>query len=263
MLIHWNFDPVMLALGPLKIRWYGLLFVGAFLAGQYILGRIFKAEGVETKHIDNLLLYALLGCVVGARLAHCLFYDPHYYLTHPLEILRIWKGGLASHGGAAGLLLGLWWGSRSAKPPLPFLWLVDRVAIPAALGAVFVRVANFLNSEIVGIPTSGTWGVVFEAVDKRPRHPAQLYEAVAYLCIFLILLAIYRRHNERPPHGLLFGWFLVLVFAARIAVEFFKTPQAAYVAGQGFRVGQYLSLPFVILGIVMVLWAKGRLSHEN
>ena len=258
MLIHWNFDPVMISIGPLAIRWYGLLFVGAFLTGQTIIGRLFKAEGVDPKIAENLLLYALLGCVIGARLAHCFFYDPHYYLTHPLEILRIWKGGLASHGGAVGLLLGLWLGNRSLKPPLPFLWLVDRITIPAALGAVFVRGANFLNSEIIGMPTSGNWGVVFEAVDKQPRHPAQLYEAAAYLCIWLILTALYRRQREKTPYGLLAGWFLILVFTARIVVEFFKAPQAAYATEQIFRVGQYLSLPFVIVGIVMVLWTRKR-----
>lgn len=258
MLIHWAFDPILFSAGPLTIRWYGLLFVGAFLIGQWMLGRIFAAEGVPRENAERLMIHALLGAVVGARLVHCLFYEPGYYLSHPLAILRIWEGGLASHGGALGMLLALWFAARTAQPRLPFLWLIDRVSMPAALGAVFVRVANFLNSEIVGIPTSGRWGVVFESIDALPRHPAQLYEAIAYALIFAVLLAIYRRSGKRTPEGLLFGVLMALVFSARIVVEFFKTPQAAYEAGQLFTVGQYLSLPFVMLGVVMMVMAIKR-----
>lgn len=258
MLIHWAFDPILFSAGPLTIRWYGLLFVGAFLIGQWMLGRIFAAEGVPRENAERLMIHALLGAVVGARLVHCLFYEPDYYLSHPLAILRIWEGGLASHGGALGMLLALWFAARTAQPRLPFLWLIDRVSMPAALGAVFVRVANFLNSEIVGIPTSGRWGVVFESIDALPRHPAQLYEAITYALIFAVLLAIYRRSGKRTPEGLLFGVLMALVFSARIVVEFFKTPQAAYEAGQLFTVGQYLSLPFVMLGVVMMVRAIKR-----
>jgi phosphatidylglycerol:prolipoprotein diacylglycerol transferase len=161
------------------------------------------------------------------------------------------------------MLLSLWLGARILKPRMPFLWLIDRVSIPAALGAVFVRVANFLNSEIVGIPTSGGWGVVFETVDKLPRHPVQLYEAVAYLTIFLILVVIYWRLGRRTPRGLLFGVFLVLVFSARFALEFYKVSQAAYQSGQLLSVGQYLSLPFVVLGAVMVLRSTGYLTRRS
>ena len=262
MLFHWNFNPIFLAIGPLSIRWYGILFVGAFFTGQMILARIFKAEDLPRINADRLLMYALIGTITGARLVHCLFYDPQYYLSNPMAILRIWEGGLASHGGAMGMLFGLWLGGRTARPPLPFLWLVDRVAIPAAFGAVFVRIANFLNSEIVGTPTSGHWGVVFESVDALPRHPVQLYEAAAYLIISVILLLVYRRLGSRTPPGLLFGWFLLLVFSARIAAEFFKVPQASYESGNVFSVGQYLSLPFVFLGIALVLWSKSASNYS-
>lgn len=255
MLIHWNFDPVLLQLGPLAVRWYGLLFVGAFFTGEAILSRLFAAEGVDKARAQGLLVYALAGCIVGARLAHCLFYDPQHYLAHPLEILKLWEGGLASHGGAVGLLAGLWLGRRVGGAPLPFLWLVDRVAIASAFGAVFVRLANFLNSEIVGRPTDGSWGVVFEAVDALPRHPVQLYEAAALLLTGLVLAAAYRRWRAQTPPGLLFGGFLTLVFASRIAAEFFKVPQAAYEAGQRFSVGQYLSLPPLLIGLALLAWA--------
>jgi phosphatidylglycerol:prolipoprotein diacylglycerol transferase len=267
MIIYWKFDSILLSIGPLEVRWYGMLFIGAFITGKTILSRLFKAEGVPQEHAERLLLYALLGTIAGARLAHCIFYDPQYYISNPLAILRIWEGGLASHGGAVGMLFGLWFGTRTTHPKLSFLWLVDRASIPAALGAVFVRVANFLNSEIVGFPTSGGWGVVFETIDQLPRHPVQLYEAVAYLFIFFILLTIYRR-LVHIPHGLLFGVFLSLVFlslvfSARIFVEFFKVPQAVYESGQFFCVGQYLSLPFVVLGAGMVLWSTGYLTSHS
>ena len=255
MILHWHFDPVLFSLGPLTVRWYGLLFVGGFYLGLMMLQRIFRSEGRDPAQAERLFMYALLGTVIGARLAHCLFYEPEYYLAHPLAILRIWEGGLASHGGVAGLLIGLWLGARGLVPRPGFLWLIDRVAIPGAFVAVCIRIANFLNSEIVGLPTSGHWGVVFEAIDALPRHPAQLYEAAAYLLVFGVLAWLYRRHGARTPHGLLSGVLLAAIFAARIAVEFVKTPQAAYENGQTFTVGQWLSVPFVLIGIGMAVRA--------
>jgi prolipoprotein diacylglyceryl transferase len=258
MLIHWQADPVLLQLGPLALRWYGLLFVGAFLVGQWMLARLFRAEGVPAAQAERLLLWALLGTVLGARLVHVLFYDPAYYAAHPLAVLRIWEGGLASHGGAIGLVLALWWGAHTAVPRLPVLWLVDRATIPSAFGAVLVRTANFVNSEIVGKPTAGGWGVVFDAIDPVPRHPVQLYEALGYLLTFGVLLALYRRRGAATPHGWLFGWFLVLVFGVRLVAEHFKVPQAAYEAGQLLSVGQWLSLPFVGAGLALLWWSARR-----
>jgi prolipoprotein diacylglyceryl transferase len=258
MIVHWDFNPVLFSLGSLQPRWYGLLFVGGFIVGQWILGRMFAAEGVPKEKAEKLLLVVLVSAIVGARVVHCVFYDPHYYFTHPADILKVWEGGLASHGGALGMMLALWIAHR--RMALPFLWLVDRVAVTTALGAVFIRVANFLNSEIVGKPTSGSWGVVFERIDPLPRHPVQLYEAGAYLIVFCILLAMYSREGMRRAPGLLFGWFMVLVFAARFVLEFFKAPQAEYEAGQLISVGQYLSIPFVVLGVVMI-W-RARYSHS-
>lgn len=258
MLIHWSFDPILFALGPVALRWYGILFVGAFFLGRIILARMLEREGEPADTTDRLMFFGLIGAIVGARLAHCAFYDPAYYLAHPLEIPMIWRGGLASHGGVAGLLVGLWYVARSERPRRPFLWLLDRVAIPGALGGMFIRIANFLNSEIVGVPTAGGWGVVFEAVDAVPRHPAQLYEAAAYALTAVVLLFVYRRRRAATPHGLLAGSLLAMIFAARIAIEPFKTAQAAYEAGQAFSVGQYLSLPFVLAGIALIAFALKR-----
>lgn len=255
MLIHWSIDPVIVSFGPFALRWYGLLFAAPFLAGLHFFRRVFREEGIPETHLDRLLLYAVLGTVVGARLAHCVFYDPQYYLANPLKILAIWEGGLASHGGIAGLLCGFWLAGRSFSPPVAFLWLLDRLALPGALGAVCIRLGNFMNSEIVGKPTSGGWGVVFDLVDQVPRHPAQLYEAAGYLATLWVLVRLYARHGRRPPHGLLAGWLLTLVFLVRIAAEFAKAPQAAYEAGQAFSVGQWLSVPFLALGIGLIAHA--------
>jgi prolipoprotein diacylglyceryl transferase len=253
-ILYWHFDPILLSIGPLSIRWYGLLFAIAFLFGYWFMTRVCKAENQTRLDLDNLLYYLMGGIILGARLAHCLIYDPAYYLSHPLDILKIWEGGLASHGGAVGGLLGLWLYSRHHALP-SLLWLIDRITLPAMFGGALVRCANFLNSEIVGNPTDGTWGVVFESVDALPRHPVQLYEATAYLVIFLILLTVYRRYREATPHGLLTGIFFASVFFTRFVLEYFKTPQAAYESGFSVSVGQWLSVPFLLGGVALAAYA--------
>ncbi|GHA84020.1 prolipoprotein diacylglyceryl transferase [Cognatilysobacter bugurensis] len=154
MVIHWAVDPVLLRLGPWSVSWYGILFVGAFLLGQAVLSRIFRGQGIAAGHAERLLLHSLVGAIVGARLAHVLFYDPAFYLANPVDILKTWEGGLASHGGVAGLVIGLAFAGRRARPSISLLWVADCVAIPAAIGAAMIRIANFINSEIVGVPTS-------------------------------------------------------------------------------------------------------------
>ncbi len=262
--IHWGFDPVIFALGALQIRWYGVLWASAFLLGQQFVSWMYRNEKQRSSDSDRLLVYLLIGTVVGARLGHCLIYDPVYYLNNPLAILKTWEGGMASHGGAAGLLLALWLYSR--RFPVPsFLWLLDRIAIPAAFGGALIRFANFLGSDIVGRPTSGTWGVVFDAVDSLPRHPVQLYESAAYLAVFALLLALYSRKHTHAAHGLFSGLFLFLVFLARVILEFFKEPQAAYEAGLTITVGQWLSLPFLLAGsfLVAVAMRKSRRQPKH
>ncbi|MGN6529469.1 MAG: prolipoprotein diacylglyceryl transferase [Burkholderiaceae bacterium] len=256
MLLHWNFDPIALRLGPVAIHWYGICWGLAFFGAEFGVRRMLARLGRRDVDVSGLIICALFGTVIGARLAHCLFYDPAFYLAHPLKILAIWEGGMASHGGALGLIAALAWGAPRYAPGLPLLTLLDVAAPSAALGGAIIRCANFLNSEIVGNPTGGDWGVVFERVDALPRHPVQLYEAGAYLAVLAVLLAVDRGGRALRRRGELTGLFMALVFAARIVIETWKTPQAAYEAGQAFTVGQWLSVPFVVLGLVLVLRAR-------
>jgi phosphatidylglycerol:prolipoprotein diacylglycerol transferase len=258
MIVHWSFDPVAFALGPLAIRWYGLCWAAAFFGSEFGVRRLLRAVGRADIDVSALIICALAGTVVGARLAHCLFYDPAFYLAHPLRILAVWEGGMASHGGAVGLVLGLAWGVRRHAPGLALLTLLDVATISSALGAALIRGANFLNSEIVGLPTDGRWGVVFDRVDALPRHPVQLYEAGSYLLIAALLWRVQRRWHALRRPGLLTGWFMTLVFLVRIVLEAWKTPQAAYESGFAISVGQWLSVPFVVLGLALVVRAVLR-----
>lgn len=251
MMFYWNADPIFLQLGPIAIHWYGVLFAAGFLIGYYLMQRMYRKENRPTNQLDELLTYIFIGTVVGARLAHTLIYEPDYYLAHPIEILEVWQGGLASHGGGLGVLLAIWYFIRK-HPENTYLWVADRLVIPTALTGCFIRLGNFMNSEILGNPTDGTWGVVFQRVDSIPRHPAQLYESICYLFTFLILLACYHKGKGKQS-GFLFGLFMILIFVARFAVEFFKTPQADYEAGFEISVGQWLSVPFILLGIIMLV----------
>ena len=249
--MYWDIDPVLFELGPLSIKWYGLLFATAFLLGTVIMTQIYRIEGKPEGDIGTLTMYMMVATVVGARLGHCLFYDPGYYLSHPLEILQVWKGGLASHGGAIGITIGLLLYAKKHATQ-PFLWLMDRIVIPAALGGSLIRVGNFFNSEIVGNPSDLPWAVTFARLDLIPRHPAQLYEATAYVVIFIVLGWVYKNSIYKPPPGKLTGLYLVLVFSVRILVELVKTQQEAFNVPLGLSVGQLLSFPAVIIGLVLL-----------
>jgi prolipoprotein diacylglyceryl transferase len=252
-MFFWNSDPIAVSIGPLSIHWYGMFFAAAFIVGMWIMGPMFAREGRSTDDLDSLLGFVVVGALVGARLGHCLVYDPGYYLADPLLILKIWEGGLASHGGVIGILVAV--GVYARRRGMQFWWLLDRIAVPAALGGAFIRIGNFMNSEIVGMPTIVPWAVIFERVDDLPRHPVQLYEATAYLLIFAVLLLAYQSPGLRRRQGLLAGTFLVLVFAARFVLEFCKTPQAAYEYGQFLTVGQWLSVPCVLAGFWLLIRA--------
>jgi len=249
----WNVNPNILEFGAVQLRWYGVLFVGSFFLGLMILQWIYKREKKNPSVLDNLLIYVMVGAVVGARLMHCFAYEPEFYLSHPLEILKVWKGGLASHGGLAGVLLSLYVFSKRYNTS--YLWLLSRIAIPGALTAAFVRFGNLFNSEILGLPSELPWAIIFKRVDLVPRHPVQLYEALAYLIIFVILIIIYRKVSPIFATKILPGIFLVLVFTARFFIEYTKTKQEAYTIDLPFSAGQMLSIPYIVLGLVWLIWA--------
>jgi prolipoprotein diacylglyceryl transferase len=219
---------------------------------------IFQQEKIKLELLDSLLMYCVFGIIVGARLGHCLFYDPEFYLSNPLKILAIWEGGLASHGGGLGVILAVYFFQRKYK--VGYLWLLDRLAIATALFGFFVRFANFMNSEIIGIQTNVPWAVVFARIDLLPRHPAQLYESLSYLSIFIALLLLYRFSDIKNQAGALFGAFLCLVFTARFGIEFIKVKQSAYTGEFWLNTGQALSIPFFVVGIILLLqaWKKSR-----
>ena len=251
----WSVDPILFSFGSFKIHWYGLLFATAILTGFAIMNRIYIHEKKPIEQLENLQMYMIVGIVVGARLGHCLFYDPVFYFSHPLEIFAVWKGGLASHGGGTGAILATYYYAK--KSNISFLYLLDRLAIPTASFAFFVRMGNLMNSEIVGNPTDVPWAIIFSRVDELARHPAQVYEALSYLSIFFILGAMYLIPKKQLPSGMIFGSFLTLVFTARIVIESVKVPQAAY-TNDFLSTGQMLSIPFLLIGIALIIWSYSK-----
>ena len=251
----WDVSPEIVHLGPVTIRWYGLFFAISFLLGYEIMRYIFRKEHKPERNLSALLFVMMAGTVIGARLGHTLFYEPGFYLSNPLEILKVWKGGLASHGGALGILTALYFYSRK-RPDQSFLWLLDRMVIPVAFAGFWIRMGNLMNSEIIGKLTELPWGVVFARVDALSRHPTQVYESLAYLIIFAILFAIYCRHKGTSPSGYLSGIFFTFVFSARFLIEFLKEPQANFEQRLWLDMGQILSVPLILIGAV--LWARAR-----
>ena len=206
--LYWDLGPELFRVGPLVVRWYGIFFALAFVFGYFIARWQFRAEKKSEADLDRLLVYLIGGTIIGARLGHCLLYQPAYYLSHPLEILEIWTGGLASHGGAAGILMALYLYARR-RPDQSYLWLLDRIVVPATLGGYLIRIGNLFNSEILGSPTRLPWAFIFTREDLVPRHPVQLYEALGYAVVFALLFSIYHRLRAATPRGLLLGLFLV------------------------------------------------------
>jgi prolipoprotein diacylglyceryl transferase len=251
LFIHWDVNPEIFRIGSFAVRWYGLLFASGFYFGYLILAALFKREKVGVAVLDKLAFYMIISTVIGARLGHCLFYEPAYYLSNPFEILKIWEGGLASHGAAIGILIALWIFSR--KTGKSFLWTIDRIVIVTALAGAFIRAGNLMNSEIIGIPSQHVWAFIFTRVDMIPRHPAQIYEALAYLTSFFILLAYYNYKKTRPAEGVLFGLFLIIIFTARFLIEYVKEVQVAFETTLPLKLGQLLSIPFILLGIFMLI----------
>jgi prolipoprotein diacylglyceryl transferase len=246
----WDVDPLFISLGFLKVRWYGLMFASAFIFSYLLMQWVYKREGKKVEEVDDLLWYIAVGTIVGARLGHCLFYSPEYYLANPLKIFAIWEGGLASHGGIIGIIVGLYLYQRRVKET--YAWFLDRVAVVCALGACFVRAGNFFNSEIVGVPTTVPWAIIFKRIDLLPRHPVQLYEMFSYALIFLLLLTMYKKIGPKSRPGVIFATSLVTIFIARFGLEFVKTKQATYANDFWLSTGQMLSIPFILAGLFYI-----------
>ena len=256
--IHWNVNPEIFHLGPFSIRWYGLLFAVGFLSGYYQGERMFKFENIDPKWLESLFIYLIVATIVGARLGHVLFYGWDYYSQHPAEILKVWHGGLASHGGALGIFIALiWWSKKVSKRPV--LWVLDRVVVPTALVAALIRTGNLMNSEIYGIQTSLPWGIIFERNGEIvPKHPTQIYEALSYLATYGVMLYAYWKTDLRNRQGFIVGVFFVMVFLARFLIEFIKEDQEAFEAGMTLNMGQWLSIPFILAGLFFIIRALKR-----
>lgn len=266
--IVWNVDPELLRIGSFSLRYYSLLFAGGLVLGYMISSKIFVDEGFKKEDIEKLAFFIFVATILGARLGHCLFYEPEYYLSHPLEMIlpyRIDGGkwtytgfqGLASHGGIFAVFLAImyWW--RRTKNNL--LQSLDIVSVGGALTGAFIRLANFMNSEIVGKPTDGNFGVVFKQNGEDfPRHPGQLYESLAYFAIFGLLFFLYKKKKDRFNHGFLFGLFFTLLFIARFFIEFVKENQVAFEEGMSLNMGQKLSIPFIIGGVVLMFLRRKK-----
>lgn len=245
-------SPTITEIGPIQPRWYGFLFASSFVVGYFIARYMFAQAGRKVEEVDRLLTYVLIATVIGARLGHVIFYDIAFYLRHPAEILAIWHGGLASHGAAIGIIIAMYLYVKNTRG-MSFLWLADRVVVVVALAGAFIRTGNFMNSEIVGEPTDLPWAIVFSRLDMVPRHPSMLYEVLLCLIVFALLWKIYTYYDKKPPEGSLFGIFLTVLFTGRFLIEFTKIDQAEFASDWAINMGQWLSLPLILIGIWLIV----------
>jgi phosphatidylglycerol:prolipoprotein diacylglycerol transferase len=271
MQVEWDVNPEIIRLfDVISIRYYSLLFISGLLLGLHVVKRLWERDNWQISKLNRLSTFVFIATIVGARLGHCLFYEPQYYLSHPLEIIlpiTTQNGkleftgfqGLASHGGILAVFIAIWLFSRKSK--LKFFSILDKVSIGGALTAVFIRLGNFMNSEIIGMPTNSNFGVIFKRVDNVLRHPGQLYEAFAYLIIFLIILFVYKDKHKRKD-GFVFGLFFTLLFISRFLLEYFKINQVQFEEGMIINMGQALSIPFILLGITIMIM-KYNPVHNN
>ena len=269
-MIYWNPDTVALTIGPLELRWYSLCWCIGLALAYYIVFKLYKQQDIPEKKFDPLFFYCFIGILVGARLGHCLLYEPGYFLSHPVEMLlpvretvNGWQctgyAGLASHGGTLGLMLALWLYVRKTKVNL--MRVLDNIAIATPITACCIRLGNLMNSEIVGMATGSDWGFVFvRNGEDFARHPGQLYEALAYFVFFFIGLALYRKWKEKVGTGFFFGWCLTSIFSFRLFVEMFKEVQEPWelemMENIGLNQGQMLSIPFILLGLYCLFGGK-------
>ena len=261
LVVNWNIDPVILHIGGFQLRWYSVLFVSGFILGWYIMRSFFRREKINTDLLDPMLYMLLICTIVGARLGHCLFYQPDYYLGSWQgfwEIFMPWKGGLASHGGTIAIFLGIWWYARhyGRKNDFDIVWVLDHLVIPTAFAACFIRVGNLFNSEIYGAPTDLPWGFIFQRNGETvPCHPTQLYEAGTYLLLGIVLMWLYWKKLDKLYRGTFVGIFFIVCFGGRFLIEFIKNDQVDFEANMVLNMGQLLSIPFVLIGIGFLVYA--------
>jgi len=271
--INWNIDPEIFRIGGFALRYYSLMFVMAFAGSYFILSKIYTKENVSIHLLNKLAIFVFIGTLIGARLGHTLFYEFGYYKNHLLEIIlpfRIANGkfeltgyqGLASHGGAIGIITAVALYCRKYKQS--FLWIMDRLGIVVAFSGFFIRLGNLFNSEIIGRPSNASWAFIFERVDKIPRHPAQLYEAILYLFIFGIHWFLFKNKAQKLKDGFLFGSFLTMLFTVRFLIEFVKENQEAFENTLAINMGQILSIPFILIGVyLVVLKSRSKTKGEQ
>ena len=262
--INWSVNPELVALGPVSIRWYSLLFISGFILGWYIFKWFFTRENVPVTLLDPLLYTLLIGTVVGARLGHCLFYQPDYYLGSWegfWEIFMPWKGGLASHGGTIALVIAMIWFARhyGRKHNFDFLWIMDRLCIAVCFAGALIRLGNLFNSEIYGDVTSLPWGFIFELRgETQPKHPTQLYEALSYTILGVVLILLYKYRLKKMFRGEFIGIFFIALFGLRFLIEFIKEPQVGFEENMTLNMGQWLSVPFILLGVAILVYSFVR-----
>lgn len=266
LFIEWDPNPILFNLFSLPIKYYGLFWAIGIAMGYYVVRYQYEDKKISEKIFEPLFLYCFIGILLGARLGHCLFYDPEYYMANPLEIfLPIkfldgggWKftgyAGLASHGGTIGLIIALWLYCRKTK--MNYMDVLDMIAVATPITACWIRLANLMNSEIIGMPTEVPWAFIFTRVDLLPRHPAQLYEALAYLALFFIMIFLYKKYDKKFHRGFYFGFCLVFIFVFRFFIEFIKEDQVDFEADMMLNMGQWLSIPFIILGLISIFMGR-------
>ncbi len=279
MYITWDVDPELFTIFGREIRWYGLLWVIGLVVGLVIVNKIFEKERLPEKWFDSLFAYMMLGIVLGARLGHCLFYEPDYYLANPLDILKIWEGGLASHGGVIGIIIAVWLYSKKVTKK-SMLWTFDRVIVPTGFVSAFIRLGNLMNHEIYGDVTEQPWGFRFienigawkagvaEPIFSEPSHPTQIYEALIYFLVFFVTMYLYWKTDAKKKQGLLLGIAMIMIFGSRFFIEYIKEVQVASELAMrqntGLILGQWLSIPFVLWGIWLVwnAYRKPKLDKD-
>lgn len=269
--ITWTFAPTLFTLGSREVRWYGLCWAVGFLLGFYVVQKMFRREKLSDEWADRLFMYVLLGAIIGARLGHCFFYDWAYYSKHLVEVLYIWQGGLASHGGAIGIITAVYFYSKTIGKSM--LWTFDHFMPGVCIGGAFIRLGNLFNHEIYGNPTDLPWGFRFvrnlsdwmhgaDPVFTEPSHPTQIYEMIYCLLTLAVILHIYYRTKGIEKEGLIFGVFLIGIFGSRFLIEFIKEPQEAFEESMLLNMGQLLSIPFILWGVGLIIRAWVRQSRQ-